>query len=287
MSITPVAHNDNFLIALAFAAVIHILFILGVNFTPPPIEKMNKAIHITLITTPAKKPPKKARFLAQEHQIGAGENSKQPQPLEQKLPNNGNSNNKPIKKLAAQESVAKTAPAPKIITQPKAKQSVPDAPHPSVMQQAQAQQAHLSAETLQQQIMQLGTEIAVKKQSADETNIKFIESVSAHKFIAAQYIKDWESKVERIGNLNYPEVAVKKNFSGSLTMDVGINADGSLYSIIISKSSGNKTLDEAAKQIVRMSAPFAPLPVDLLKELKILAISRVWQFSDESGFTTH
>jgi protein TonB len=69
-------------------------------------------------------------------------------------------------------------------------------------------------------------------------------------------------------------------------MDVGINADGSIYSIIISKSSGNNALDEAAKQIVRMGSPYPPLPLDLLKELKVLAISRVWQFSDES-LTTH
>jgi protein TonB len=45
-------------------------------------------------------------------------------------------------------------------------------------------------------------------------------------------------------------------------------------------------LDEAAKRIVRMSAPFAPLPADLLKELDVLVITRVWKFSDESGMTS-
>jgi len=73
-------------------------------------------------------------------------------------------------------------------------------------------------------------------------------------------------------------------------MDVGLRSDGSIYSINISKSSDNKVLDEAAKKIVKMSAPFAPLPLDLLKELKlkqqdILVITRVWIFSDESGMT--
>ena len=46
-------------------------------------------------------------------------------------------------------------------------------------------------------------------------------------------MKDWENKVERTGNLNYPEVAKKKGFTGTLTMNVGINADGSIYSIHI------------------------------------------------------
>jgi protein TonB len=69
-------------------------------------------------------------------------------------------------------------------------------------------------------------------------------------------------------------------------MDVGIKADGSIYSIRINKSSGNPALDEAAQRIVRMSAPFAPLPTELLKELDVLVITRVWKFSDESGLIT-
>lgn len=101
-----------------------------------------------------------------------------------------------------------------------------------------------------------------------------------------QYIKDWESKVERTGNLNYPAVAAKKNFSATLTMDVGISADGSIYSMRINRSSGNPALDEAAKNIVKMSAPFPPLPAEVLKETKVLVIPRVWKFSDESGMTT-
>jgi protein TonB len=99
-------------------------------------------------------------------------------------------------------------------------------------------------------------------------------------------MKDWENKVEHTGNLNYPEVALKKGYSGSLTMDVGVNADGSIYSIRIGKSSGNVELDEAAKKIVRMSAPFASLPLDLRKEVDVLVITRVWKFSDESGLVT-
>ena len=126
----------------------------------------------------------------------------------------------------------------------------------------------------------------LKEQSADQTKIKFANSVSAHQYVAAQYVKDWERKVERTGNMNYPTIAAKKNFSGALTMDVGIKADGSIYSIRISRSSGYPALDEAAKRIVRMSAPFPALPIDLLKELNVLVITRKWKFSDESGMTS-
>jgi protein TonB len=87
--------------------------------------------------------------------------------------------------------------------------------------------------------------------------------------------------------MNYPEVAAKKNFSGRLTMDVGIKADGSIHSIAVTRSSGHPALDEAAKNIVKMSAPFAPFSTELLKEVNVLVITRVWKFSDESGMSTH
>jgi protein TonB len=69
-------------------------------------------------------------------------------------------------------------------------------------------------------------------------------------------------------------------------IDAGINPDGSLYSIRVRQSSGNKTLDEAAINIVRMGVPYSPLPKELLDEIDVLVISRVWQFSDETGIST-
>jgi protein TonB len=277
------SNNDSLLIALFVAVIVHIVLVLGMNFTAPHPEKINKSIAITLINTPAKKAPKKANFLAQENQLGAGETSKKPELPAHKLPSQGNNQVKHIKKTAPEESKPKVVQ--KIITQQKAEKKIVTTSKTAVAQQPE-KRPQLTAESLQQQLTQLGTEIRQNQPSADQTKIKFVDSVSAHKYVAAQYMKDWETKVERTGNLNYPEVAAKKNFSGTLTMDVGINADGSIYSIRINRSSGNPALDEAAKNIVRMSAPFAPLPLELRKELDVLVITRVWKFSDESGLIT-
>ena len=282
---STLSNNDSLLIALFVAVIVHIILVLGMNFTTPQQEKINKSIDITLVNTPTKKPPKKANFLAQENQLGAGELAKKPESPAQKLPSQGNSQVKQIKKIAPEESKPKAAQ--KIITQQKAEKKVVTASKEkeAVVRQPE-KRPQLTAESLQQQIAQLGTEIRQSQPSAEETRIKFVDSVSAHKYVAAQYMKDWESKVERTGNLNYPEAAAKKNFSGTLTMDVGIKADGSIYSIRVSRSSGNPALDEAAKRIVRMSAPFAALPLELRKELDVLVITRVWKFSDESGLVT-
>jgi protein TonB len=277
------SNNDSLLVALFGAAVAHIIILLGINFTTPQPKKISRSIDITLVNTPVKKAPEKAKFLAQDHQLGAGEKTMKPEPPAQKLASQGNSQKKQIKKNAPDESKPKAVQ--KVIAQHKAEKKVVAATKTAVVN-TKENHPHLSPETLQRQITQLGTEIRHSQQSADQAKIKFLNSVSAHKYVAAQYMKDWEGKVERTGNLNYPEVAARKNFSATLIMDVGIKADGDIYSIRINQSSGNQALDEAAKRIVRMSAPFAPLPTELLKELDVLVITRVWKFSDESGMTT-
>jgi len=277
------SENDALLIALFIAAVIHAFILLGINFTIPLPAKINKQIEITLASSPAKKAPKKAKYLAQDNQIGAGEKTEKPTPPKQKLPSQGSSNKKkpaPRKKQTQSKPKVKQ----KLITQKKAEEKIS-----TTKKQAppsKKKRPKLSTDALQKQIAQLGAQIRHSKQSSEHTKIKFVNSVSTHKYVAAQYMKDWENKVERTGNLNYPDVAKKKGFSGTLTMDVGIKADGSIYSIRITKSSGNKALDDAAKRIVRLSAPFAALPKELLKELDVLVIPRVWKFSDESGMTT-
>ncbi|MDO8294301.1 MAG: energy transducer TonB [Gallionella sp.] len=95
----------------------------------------------------------------------------------------------------------------------------------------------------------------------------------------AQYIEDWRIKMERIGNLNYPEQARQQKIFGSLRLSVSINADGSLGPIEVSKSSGNRVLDAAAMRIVKLAAPYSPLPPDIRKDTDILVITRTWTFT--------
>lgn len=94
----------------------------------------------------------------------------------------------------------------------------------------------------------------------------------------AQYIESWRQKVERIGTLNYPEEARGKLY-GSLVLTASINHDGSLNRVDINRSSGYKVLDEAAKRIVRMAAPYADFPPDIRRDTDILEITRTWYFT--------
>ena len=101
----------------------------------------------------------------------------------------------------------------------------------------------------------------------------------------SQYLDDWRRKVERIGAMNYPEEARGK-FFGSLVMSVALRPDGTIDRIVIVRSSGNKVLDDAAKRIVMMAAPFAPFPPDIRKETDYLDITRTWNFTRGDALET-
>jgi len=94
----------------------------------------------------------------------------------------------------------------------------------------------------------------------------------------------WRAKVERVGNLNYPEAARRNKLTGSLILDVALNADGTVHQINVLRTSGSKVLDDAAIRIVELSAPFAPFPDNIKSEIDIMHITRTWQFLNNYRF---
>ena len=112
---------------------------------------------------------------------------------------------------------------------------------------------------------------------------KFI-SASTKEYEYAAYMDAWRRKVERVGNLNYPEEAKKLNLSGSLQLDVALNKDGTINQITIRRSSGEKVLDDAAIKIVELAAPYAKFPKNIENQVDILHILRTWQFINNKSF---
>ncbi|NEV61550.1 energy transducer TonB [Thiorhodococcus minor] len=103
-------------------------------------------------------------------------------------------------------------------------------------------------------------------------------SASTRELSYASYLGAWARKVERIGNINYPQAAKEQRVYGSLILHVAVRSDGSVEQIRVVKSSGYDLLDEAAIQIVELAAPFSPFPPDIAAETDVLDIIRTWQF---------
>lgn len=127
----------------------------------------------------------------------------------------------------------------------------------------------------------------VRLEAQIDKNLAMYEKMPRRKFIGArtqeyryaQYVEDWRTKVERIGNLNYPEMARRQKIYGKLTLTVSIRSDGSVESVEINRPSGQRILDASAVRIVKLAAPYAPFPPEIRKELDVLSITRTWMFT--------
>lgn len=89
---------------------------------------------------------------------------------------------------------------------------------------------------------------------------------------------EWSRKVEQVGNANYPQQALIQGITGQLRMSVTLNANGTIRDLELSESSGISILDQAALQIIRLAAPFDPIPASVREKYDQLQIIRTWSF---------
>jgi len=94
----------------------------------------------------------------------------------------------------------------------------------------------------------------------------------------AQYVEDWRLKVERIGNLNYPDSARGKVY-GSLVLSVSIKSDGSLDAVEVQRSSGHQILDPGGRAHCENGLAYANFPGNIKRDTDILVITRTWTFA--------
>lgn len=113
---------------------------------------------------------------------------------------------------------------------------------------------------------------------AKRPRIRRLTSVSAKAAIDAQYLDEWRRRIERIGNIHYPEEAKRNHLYGDLRLAVILLPNGYVDDIEILHSSGIRVLDDAAMRIVRLAEPFQAFPSELKKEVDKLEIIRTWRF---------
>ncbi len=101
----------------------------------------------------------------------------------------------------------------------------------------------------------------------------------------AKYVDSWRQKIERVGNLNYPEEAKSRKLYGALQLTIAIKANGEVEDVQINRSSGHRVLDEAAKRIVHLAAPYERFPDNIHRDTDVLHITRTWLFTKADTLT--
>lgn len=275
---------SSFANAVIVSTLIHVLLIFGlapVVSIDPMFKDPNTPLDVVLVNTRTLERPLNPEVLAQANLDGGGTVQEDRQ-ASSPLPVG------PEESLAAAEvQVAAQVAAPKreaqaLMQRPKSDHAVPKAqpkpptesPLPTPTSPAPAD---LVARSLE--MARLAARIDEQWDAYQKRPRRMFVGARAVEFTFARYIEDWRLKVERIGNLNYPEAARRNKLYGSLVMTVSIKADGTLESVQIDRSSGSRILDAAAVKIVEMAAPYAPFPPEMRKKVDILSITRTWTFT--------
>ncbi len=94
----------------------------------------------------------------------------------------------------------------------------------------------------------------------------------------AVYLDSWRRKIERVGTMNFPDVARREKLSGTPVIEVTIGSDGKLLQTTVRRSSGHVEIDEAAMRILKLAAPYDPFPGELAAKHDEIRIAYEWQF---------
>lgn len=265
-------------LTLFLALILHALVILGVGFEMFSGERPEQVtLDVTWVDVPAPE-PEDARHIAAEAQAASGEAEES---VVARSPEPSMDETAPPEPLEAPPPAA-DAPPPAdpepIATAEPAHEPAPSDPTP---EEIEAVPEPPSAATL----MARGREAARAMPHETEQTLQsrasrtlYLDTLSARAAPEAAYLESWIRKVERVGNLNYPNEARRRGLSGSLVLSVRVDAEGRVQDIAIAQSSGEPVLDQAAMRIVELAAPFAPFTDTMREQYDHLVITRTWAF---------
>jgi len=275
-------------VAASVSVFLHAIIIIGVSFALPDLAKFSAPppLEVTLVNAKTQARPQKPDALAQANLDGGGNTdarrrarSPLPVPAEDK---------QGAKLTLAQKRVEqREREAKQLMTQSRSQTAVP----PRLESQEPREEPQIAPSA--SEIMSRGIEIArLEAQIAREweeyqqrPRRRFI-GARAQEFRFARYIEDWRAKVERVGELNYPQAARDQKLYGNLLVTVSIKSDGSVDRVEINRPSGHRILDAAVLRIVQLAAPFAAFPPDIARDTDILSITRVWTFTRSDQLVT-
>lgn len=267
---------------LFLAALIHGILIIGITFNAVLGSEGSDAIslEVTIVADPDQNidRPEKAEYLAQASQQGGGNTQEQVRPSaplqsEAAIDNIGD---------AAGDSLTDSAlfrdTADQVLTS-RAEQdrTVVDKPRDDP---APDESKAIFLESGVAQTLPLPKEDRANLLIHDQNLRQLVTSVDTKESNIASYLQTWKSKIETIGVKYFPDQGAIQGITGSPTLEVTISASGQLTEVIVRHSSGSKTVDQAALNILRRAAPFDPFPEAIRVDYDQLRFAYKWQFNE-------
>ncbi|RNF84201.1 energy transducer TonB [Montanilutibacter psychrotolerans] len=277
-TVTPgIGESQRLSATMVLSLLVHGLLILGVGFALESAAPVVPTLDVILTQTKSALSPKQAEFLAQASNQGGGEHDKSTRPREpQSGPAAQATDGIAPRELRAQSPDRQPPPQARVVssasgrTVTSAAQATPppsDVPLPRGRERVQHDMA----------MARMAAEIHLRSERyAKRPSRKFV-SASTTEYAWAGYLAEWVKRVERVGNLNYPDEARRRRLAGVVVINIGINRNGTIERADIVRSSGIPLLDSSALRIARLAEPYPPLPrTD--ENPDILNVVRTWRF---------
>lgn len=268
-------------LALLASAAVHgmVLSTQFVQVNPRLFEDPNLPMEVVLVNAKSADAPLSPDALAQVNLAGGG-NTDEDRRLKSPLPASPTTQTGAGAEAALQARVAELEQQARALLS----QLKPDAPVQSRPQPAPPEPAPPTVDVSQltaeaREMAQLQARISQQWDAYQKRPKRAFVGANVREYAFARYVEDWVAKVERVGNVNYPEAARRQGIYGSLKLTVSIYADGRIEAVEVDRSSGSKVLDTAAIRIVELAAPYAAFPEDMRRKTDILSITRTWTFT--------
>jgi len=285
-------HMDDlsrFQYAVGASLLVHAVVLFGITFRPPDLSKLDNvtpALEVVLVNSRSTTRPLKADAVAQ-HDLDGGGNTDLDRRASSPLPVTRNDKQTTELTMESRRVKQLEVEAKRLLTQVQSQAKVESAdpqPDPQAEPKVAPNAADIMSKSLE--IARLEAQISKAWDAYQKRPRRRFLGARAQEFRFARYIEDWRQKIERVGTLNYPEAAKNQKIYGSLQLTVSIKPDGTVDSIEVSRSSGQKVLDDAARRIVQLAAPYAAFPSDISKDTDILSITRTWTFTRADQLST-
>jgi protein TonB len=276
----PSQQGTRMALALLVSAAVHgmLLSTQFIQVNPRLFEDHSLPMEVVLVNAKSLESPLNPDALAQANLAGGG-NTDEDRRLKSPLPAS-NTTQTGSDEAAMQARVAELERQARTLMS--RLQAAGETPDQQQSTQAVPERPAIEASQLNQQAREMAQLQAQISQQWDEYQKRpkraFI-GANVKEYAFARYVEDWVAKVERVGNLNYPEAARRQGIYGSLKLTVSIYANGKIEKIEVDSSSGSKILDTAAIRIVELAAPYAAFPEDMRAKTDILSITRKWTFT--------
>ena len=279
---------DRFSFAFFMAAILHLLIIFGIGFSLP--EKQNSAttLDVTIAQSHQSKAPEEADFLAQSNQEGSGTLDELAEMTTTEVADYA------AEEIQITQQAEQTARAPKPNKQDYRAVSATDSNFDIRSHELENQLRALELpEGPTQSLLERSLAIASLEAKSDRQRqtlskaprVRRLTANSTRQSSDALYMNQWMQQIERAGRQNMPKEVEQDKITARLRLLVSIRADGTIHELKVLESSGYIFIDDAAKRIVRQSAPFSPFPEEMRQEVDLLEIIRTWKFTP-SNFST-